>query len=273
MPLARDTDLTGGKLRGVVGKLERVRINAASYSSTGGGQSSSSLGETGSTNRDGWAQRVILTTVTSTPPAAPGRSVLRDVVYGRVVGVRWLSNNASTLYPFDVVIDGVAYRVDDVAPKRDNSIVAATDNECFKVIADDLPDTAHTVEVILTASSTIAKRLEIFGWLAEAGRGYTVPPEQRIGTVLDSPVTLTTTAASVPYTNLVQGLSFINTDTVVRTVTLAIGGQTYRTVTVPAAAGGVEGCAQVTFPTPRRLASHTWKADAASVVKAFTEGI
>lgn len=270
MPMARDTDITSGSLRGVTGKLERVRLNAATYSATGTCMASVSIGDTSSGNRDGSALRAVLTASTT----VPGRAVVRDVVYGRVVGVRFLSNNASNLFPFDVVIDGVAYRVDPVYPQTDNRIVAAVDQECFIVVAEDLPDTRHTVEAHLVAETFAAKRLEVSGWLGEAGRGYSIPPEVRAGTVTDNPITVPTTLTQISYTGQCAGLSFINSDSTAHVVILArSGGNVYRTVSVPAAAGGIPGTAQITFPIPHLLSAHQWKVDSGNFVTAFTEGI
>lgn len=262
--IAKDSSLTSGKLRGVVGRLERVRVNAGTYTNVAG-SSGAATGGSSTFNRDGSGQRVVMTTTA----VLPAMAVYRDMVYGRVVGVRWLRNNAATLVPFDVVIDGVAYPVDAVTARRDNQTVVATDNECFFIVADDLEDTEHTVEVHLTGDPALATRLEVLGFLAESGRGYSIAPEPRVGSAPDAPVSLPTALAGIVYPNLCAGFTFMNTDATDRLVTVIVNANPYLALTVPAG----KSVTHILPGGPRRLAGFQWKADVAGVVNAWPEYI
>lgn len=187
-------------------------------------------------------------------------AVLRDNVYGRVVGVRFLKQQLSTTAPFDMVIDGIAYPVDVVASMRDNQTLTGADIDALVVVAENLLDKLHTVEVHLAGSAIQARRLEVYGWIGESGRGYSSPRPARFGSTLSGGITITTSAAGIAYVNLVAGLTFYNSTAATRTVTLAIGGSPYQVVDI-----SVGKSATVTFPNPRQLSSWTWVADAAGV--------
>lgn len=249
-------------VKGVTGRLERVGLNA---SSTSGG--SIGLSASGTVNKDGTAT---VATLQPTASTSGGRVVLRDILFGRVAGVRFYRDGTvTTMPPFDMIVDGVAYPVDDVTPRRHNQPVTTVDSESLYVVDDDLPDhpAGHSVEVIVNADATATRRLLVHGWLGESGRGYAARPQARIGSA-SNPTVLTTTATTIQYSNIVSGLTFSNSDTVDRLVTIAISGTTYATITVPAGKS-----ATYPFPSPRTLTAHTWKADANSVINAWTESI
>jgi hypothetical protein len=263
MPIARDIDITRGTLRGVTGRLERVPLSGAATTSAVAGTSSTAVGSSSSGNKDGSSNRAVLTTTA----AIPSMAVVRDNVYGRVVGVRFLKQQLATTAPFDMVIDGVAYPVDVVASMRDNQTLTGADIDALVVVAENLQDKLHTVEVHLAGSATQARRLEVFGWIGESGRGYNSPPPARFGSTLTAGVAITTSATGISYVNLVAGMTFYNSTAADRTVTLAIGGNPYQVITVPA-----NKSITINFPTPRQLSSWTWMADAAGVT-AWTENI
>lgn len=264
MPLARDTDITSGHLRGVTGRLERAKLNAATTSDYGTGSTQINYGASSSANPDGSAVRAAL----STTAALGGRAMLRDIVYGRVIGIRINRQNNVALQPFDVIIDGAVYPVEPVRPRFDNLTTTVTDMESLIVVAEGLEDRAHSVAVMLSPSAAAAKSLEVYGWLVESGRGYVAPAPIRSGGLYSAPTTLTASAVAVSPTLPVIGMTFYNSDATQRIVTLYNSGNPYRTVKVPAGES-----VSIDFPSPRTVLTMTWKADAASVVTAWTENI
>lgn len=264
MPLARDKDLKDGTLRGVTGRLERAKLNAYTTSDYGTGSTQVSFGASSSANPDGSAVRAVL----ATTAALGGRAMLRDIVYGRVVGIRINRLNNVALLPFDVIIDGAVYPVDPVRPRFDNLTTTTADMESLIVVAEGLEDRAHSVAVMLSPSATVAKSLEVYGWLVESGRGYVAPAPARSGGLYSAPTTLTASAVAVSPTLPVIGMTFYNSDAVQRTVTLYNSAAPYRTVKVPAGES-----VSIDFPSPRTVLTMTWKADAATVVTAWTENI
>jgi hypothetical protein len=198
--------------------------------------------------------------VLTTTAAIPSIAVVRDNVYGRVVGVRFLKQNLTTAAPFDVIIDGIVYPVDKTVAMRDNLAVSGGDHDALVIVAENLEDTLHTVEIHLAGSATQARRLEVYGWIAESGRGYTSPPPQRVGSTPTGGSTLSTTQSGISYVNLVAGITFYNSTAADRTVTIQISGTTYQVLTVPSLKSFT-----LNFPTPRQLGGWTWAADAAGV--------
>jgi hypothetical protein len=194
-------------------------------------------------------------------------AVLRDNVYGRTVGVRFLKQQLSTTTPFDMVIDGIAYPVNVVTAMRDNQVLSGADTDTLVIVAENLQDKMHTVEVHLTGNASTAYRLEVFGWIGESGRGYASPPPARVGSAVAAGVAVPTTAAGIAYVNLVAGMTFYNSTAADRTVTLAISGGVYQVITVPTLKS-----VTINFPTPRQLSSWTWVADATGVT-GWTENI
>jgi hypothetical protein len=256
MGLVKDTDLNSGKLRGVTGRLERVPFSGAATYTNIAGSAGFGSGASSSQNRDGSSSRMVLTTNAAIPSVA----IVRDNLYGRVVGVRFLKQNLATAAPFDVVIDGVAYPVDKTVAMRDNQVVSGGDHDALVIVAEGLEDTLHTVEVHLAGSATQARRLEVYGWIAESGRGYNSPPPQRVGSTPTGGSPVGTTQGGISYVNLVAGITFYNSTAADRLVTLQISGTNYQVVTVPASKS-----ITVEFPTPRQLSGWTWAADAAGV--------
>lgn len=256
MGLAKDTDLFSGKVRGITGRLERIPLSGAATYTNIAGTAGISAGASSSGNRDGSSARAVLTTTA----AIPSMALIRDVVYGRVVGVRFLKQQLATAAPFDVIIDGVAYPVDDVVARRDNLSVTGGDTDSLVIIAEDLEDKLHTVEVHMPGSATTAYRLEVFGWIGESGRGYTSPPPARVGSTLSGGIAITTVASGITYVNLIAGFTLYNSTAAERTVTIFISGSPYKAVKVPANASS-----EINFPTPRQLSGWTWSADAVGV--------
>lgn len=272
MVIARDTDITGGPLRGVVGELVKLPFN--NYLTSQTGTSAVAAVDTGSSasgagNPDGTMRRATLTVGT----AGQQYARLRDTVYGRVVGIRF-ARTSGTSIPFDVIIDGIAYRIDDWRATQYNTVAGAGEFEGMLLIAENLPNIRHTVEVIaVNTPGGAGGSVRLLGWIGEKTYGYGDPTPARAASPLSSPTALPATATTIAGGNstlyagaLAVGLNFVNTDTAARTITLAFNGTTYRKLVV--AAGASE---YVQFAAPRSLATWTWMADAAGVVNGWAE--
>jgi hypothetical protein len=265
-----------GSLRGITGPLVKVPLIPASngvvanyVASAQGTSCTVTPTMTGSDavglNHDGSGHLLVM--FVSSAATLPAYTAVRTQLFGRIVGVRWRRGNSASIFPFDVIVDGVVYRVDDALTRRDNQSVTAVDGECLAIVATNLADTVHTVEIIVSQQATDSS-LSLFGLIAEAGRGYSAtPPIPRSG-YTPTPTALTATAASIPWTNPVSGLTFNNTDSAQRVITVygPDGTTVYRTLTLAAGADG-----QLLFQSPRKLSGWKWKADAVTVVKAFVE--
>jgi hypothetical protein len=261
MPLARDTDIKDGTLRGVTGLLVKVPVLPTAYVTSGAALSSSNP-----YNPDGSASILPL----SASAGPPNGAWVKQPVAGTVVGFSFRRDSATA--PFvDAVIDGIAYAVDTTSPRFDNVSQTTTDYEANHIIATGLPNRTHSVAIYLTGDKVggAARTINLQGFLAEQGRGYNpAQPPARAGYVLSS--TLTATAASISSTTAVTALKFYNTDVAVRTVTIysSDGVTIWDVVTVPAG-----GSVKIPFSVPSKMTGWKWKADAASVVTGFTENV
>jgi len=192
----------------VTGELVKVPLSAIDYSTVISGSATVSDLFNIYTNGDGTGQIVNMSTVAGLGTNA---CALRTVIYGRVVGVRYRRNSSTPA--FSVLIDGTPYGVPayNTAPRFTNSSGPA-DREALFIIADDLTDTAHSVEIVLYPDASVAKTLIVYGFTAERRAGYL--PADRID-VIYSQGTLTNASVAVPGSTSVRSIKYIwyqNTD-------------------------------------------------------------
>lgn len=194
----------------VTGELVKIPLAAIDYSTvmSGAGASIQDLFNI-YTNGDGTGQIVNMSTIAG---LGTNGCALRVTIFGRVVGVRYRRNTQTP--SFSVLIDGVPYDVAayNTSPRFMNSAGPA-DREGLFVIADDLADTAHSVEIVLYPDASVAKTLILYGFVGEKRAGY-IPAVR-----LDVPYVqgvLTNAAVAVPGSVNVRGIKSIiyyNTDT------------------------------------------------------------
>jgi hypothetical protein len=148
-------------------------------------------------------------------------------IYGKVIGVRFRRIPSST--PFSVVIDGVPYDCPDyiVNPRVGNTTNIGQDREAQWIVADNLSDGQHTVQVFVYPSALISKTLVFYGFVVERRIGYT---EFEKISALYSKGTLTAAVVNVPTSDeggqsirSVKSIIYQNTDTVARNVTINHG--------------------------------------------------
>jgi hypothetical protein len=262
MPLAKDTDLRDGTLRGVTGPLVKIPVNAIPFATSG---PANTIGSN-PFNTDGSTGNLPL----SVTAGLPGIVWITTRLAGSVIGTRWRSDSGAVTVGYDVIIDGVAFPVDATNPRFHNIAQSITDYETSHIVATGLENRTHTVTVAIPADVTggSTRTLNFLGWSVEQGRGYNVVQPTPRGGYVPAPATLTTSSVSIPYSTPVAGLSFHNGDSVTRLVTVygPDGTSIYRLISLAAGAD-----AQITFPSPRVLSGWKWKSDAASVVLGWTE--
>jgi hypothetical protein len=268
MALAKDSSLTGGSLRGVAGGLVQRELTVSfavglSGTSSGGSQNDS-------TQPDGSNVIAKLTV----PAALPNGAVLKDHVYGTVVGIRVKSDSATP--PFDVVIDGVAYPVDS-GKKQVNNTAATSgiDPTGIFMIAENLPKARHNVEVHVNPNpdGATSNILTVYGFVAESGVGY-APRGQRIaGTPTPAGALLPSAAAQIAYGGVTAAVTLRNTDLTSPhdwTITQSDGSTVWLAGTLPA--GGVD-CIPLPAGPRQSLSGYKWFADAANVVRGILETV
>lgn len=149
-------------------------------------------------------------------------------IYGKVIGVRFRRIPSST--PFSVVIDGVPYDCPDyiVNPRVGNTTNIGQDREAQWIVADNLSDGQHTVQIFVYPNPLTSKTLVLYGFVVERRIGYT---EFEKINALYSKGTLTASAVSVPTLDeggqtirAIKSIIYQNTDTVARNVTINHGG-------------------------------------------------
>jgi hypothetical protein len=263
MPLARDTDITAGTLRGVTGPLVKIPVNAMPFTSSG---PAAALGANPG-NTDGSTANLPL----SVPAGPPNGAWITTNIAGTVVGVRWRRDTGATPL-FDVIIDGVAYPVDATNPRFNNVSQSVTDYEATHIVATGLPNKTHTVTLAVNAdqSGGATRTLNFLGWIAEQGRSYNpATPLPRAGT-MSATTTLGTANSSVVYNTPIRAIWFNNTDTVSRIVTVVLADLTTVLYSGTIAAGAT---VSVPLSGPTSPSGWKWKADAAAKVLAWTENV
>lgn len=245
------------------GQLVKVPFGAGGAVNSGlahtiGSGSASSQTQT-ATNTDGSGTGVNF----SVPSGLTQGAAWTEVLYGSVVGVRWRRNTTSTLAPFGVVIDGVAYTMRSAKVHHDASVPSATvDHESLWIVADDLdPNVPHTVRIIATSDAygATTKAVLMYGWLLEASRGYKDSP--RWG-YLGTAGTLSTSTTALSSTDPCRKILLHNTDASTRTVTLKRSTTVLKVLSLAAGTSG-----EIDFGVPMLGVSNlTIQADANSVV-------
>lgn len=191
MPLARDTDLTGGRLRGLAGGLTPIPLRGTGYSFNG-----PSAPSYASDGRDPvGAGRSIALAATA---GATGIVGFRDRLYGRTVGLR--IDRSSVVGPFDVVIDGRVYRIDSPQSYWQNiPTLALSDTYGIIIVDDDLTLGYHQVDVYVSVNpdGATTNTVRILGWVGDQNSGYIT--EQRRYNHLPSVVAVTTTWANLSF--------------------------------------------------------------------------
>jgi hypothetical protein len=211
---------------------------------------------------------------------------LRTTFVGKVFGLCYRNSNGAsfTVPTFACVIDGETFPVGTPISKFQNLLQGGgspkADLWAFTLLADDLPDCQHTVDVVFTADPTLSFRSFIYGFALDK-RYYNAPVPRM--TMLDaqaitvSAVALTLTAAiptgisgltTLPDRNLryARQLRFTNSAVAAGVVTLAKAGTTIDTIQVPANAGAGTGVNNAVVWDPGGLmaldASYTVKGSA-----------
>lgn len=125
------------------------------------------------------------------------------IVHGPVVGLRVQRPFTGTDF-LDVLIDGLAYRIDGkIHPTNPTVTTKPTDNWANIVLADDLPDAAHVVQVCFAGAASGSRTWNWFGLLLSERAGHGDNPNRgsfiiSLPKLTDSPVSL----ASAGSTNL-----------------------------------------------------------------------
>lgn len=199
-----------------------------------------------------------------TVPPGLGQGVMwTERLWGRRFGVRWRANNSSTLLPFCLICDGIAYEIRNVRYHQDSVLTTAADHQSLALMVDELPDDGpHTVSWLVWSDVTAAaltKAVFGYGWLAERRAGYKDPP--RWGS-LAVPALLATGATALSSSAVYRKIKLHNTDAAARTVTLKNGSTIIQVVSMAAGASG-----EIDFGGPiTTTASYTLTPDAANVV-------
>lgn len=239
--LATDGTATDGTAKGGPLVARGFSSNGVSTSNSGSGSVSvltNAASSTASSYDDSGTGRAIKLVTTAT---LPGMALLRETVYGPHVTPRWYMDNTGTgLSPFDYVIDGEVFPVEDVLPRKFNLPIAVITPMPILQLPRAIDDGKHTVEVHLSADAAVAKSMYFVGWTV-AATGYPQPQAIRAAGI-SSATALTTTATAINFTSTInKTLHFVNTDTVAHTVTVSEGSNnTYWTASVPANGGSAD---------------------------------
>lgn len=217
------------------GELIKVPANSLDYVRNFGGTAFLQAGFNMAYNADGSFSSINFGT---NPGLNSDVAILSVVTYGKMVGVRY--RRTLTTPPFSVIVDGVPY--DCPAYQQlyytDNNSSGAVEREALWIVAENLPDIAHTVKVVLTASATLSYNLVLYGMLLERRAGYTERP--RLDSVLSQGVLTNANVAvsyndSVGYTNKgVKRLVYFNSDVAARLVTVSWNGAVIWQKSIPA---------------------------------------
>lgn len=211
MPLARDVDLKDGQLRGIAGGLMPVRMRGVPFAFNG--TAAPSYGTDGK-DPEGSGRSIAI----SQPQAATGIAGYRDRIYGRVVGVRI---DRVTTAPFDVVIDGVVYRIDNPQSLWHNvSSQFTTDIYGILIIDDNLSLDYHTVELYasINPDATSTNTVRLFGWIADENSGYA--RERAKFAYPFAAVAITTSATLITYNTAATEVIVSNVDSAPHLLTI-----------------------------------------------------
>jgi len=231
------------RVESVFGELVRVPFREGHFTLSG-----SSLGtfrrDQYRLNSDG-SNSGISVAVAAGTDASANYTTIKFLVYGRVIGLRWLKGQSTTIpRDFSVKIDGVSYLVPNQIydPMDGTTLYTTPEGEFGAIIAKDLPDTEHVVEIICNGSADQSNRWAFLGYLAERRVGYTEQPR------LDGLCTTTTltTAMAIPnYGSVasslaeykprgIRGIFYYNTTGAPVTVSVEIASVTFWSKAIPA---------------------------------------
>jgi len=231
------------RVESVFGELVRVPFREGHFTIGG-----SSLGtfrrDQYRLNSDGSNSGISVAVVAGTDAAA-NYATIKFVVCGRVIGLRWLKGQSVSIpRDFSVKIDGVSYLVPNQIydPMDGTTLYTTPEGEFGAIIAKDLPDTEHVVEIICNGNSDQSNRWVFLGYMAERRVGYTERP--RLDALCTSS-TLTTSMViptySHPTTSLaenkprgVRGIYYYNLTAGAVTVSVDTNGVIFWSKSIPA---------------------------------------
>lgn len=193
-------------------------------------------------NPNGSCRAYNITAVGSTSLASGAVQSVR--IHGRTVGVRYRRTATGVPPIFDLVIDGVSYRCDDVSNFTAGSSAAQNSDTSYygEFIVRDLDDRQHDVSLVVPDSRVTGTNytLVVLDFLAEKASGY--PELPRVGTTT-TPAAVPTSAGDIGYAtgfsaNLlfrgVRKVVYLNTTGADITVTVQRDTAAVAAISVPA---------------------------------------
>jgi len=176
------------------------------------------------TNGDGSGQGVTLTTTSA--GLGSNRISIYTSVWGKTIGFRFRRRSDSPA--FSVIIDGTPYDVPSylIGPRFQNE-AGSTDRECLWIVAENLKQGLHSVEVNLYPSATDVKQLVVYGFVTDKYAGYS---DQLPNDFIIEKGILPTTSTSIlkPFgINGIKKVGYVNTTATEITATI-----TYETAAI-----------------------------------------
>lgn len=212
-----------------------------SVSDVGGASAASWQGASYPANPDG-SGTGILVVVPQWTSGTPTCIKVSWVVYGTVVGLRWLR---STGPAFGCVIDGVAYEVPNALtyPETGDALTGTdADPHNLQIIARDLPDGPHVVSLVFVGSSVQQYTYTLFGYVAEGRAGYRAPDRVNALLLNGSGVLGTSQNRILPAgiiaTRGIRKVLYHNTDSEERTITIQFSDAPIKVIKLAAGASG-----------------------------------
>lgn len=188
------------RAKDIGGRLVPVSWRNGQYS-TGGTASATLRNESIRNNSDGTCSALSVVVAAWVYSSAEGYATVKFSFAGPTLALRWAKGISTTLpRDFTCVIDGVGYAVDNqVYDPIDGTTawIRPTGEHC-EIIADNLPNTLHTCELVFPAHADQQNRWTLFGYAVDAITGQQ-PPPRRLG--LCKPQALTTSMAVVDFSH------------------------------------------------------------------------
>lgn len=189
-------------------------------------------------NPDGSSSAIFVVLPQTTDEIRSGLKVTW-VVWGTVVGVRWLRSSAPN---FSCIIDGESYGIPNALtyPESGGALTGLSDAHNLCVVARDLPDGPHVVSLVFVGSPVAQYTYAIYGYLAERRAGYRTT--DRLGTIPSAASALLSAAQNRIWPTGMGGAKgmrkvlYFNEDNAEHTVTIKLSGNTIRTITLAAGA-------------------------------------
>lgn len=251
----------------VSGELVKVGFDTLNWSRSFSGSAAANASQTMTSDGDGDLMSVNMSTVAG---LGTNGVTLNFFAYGTIVGIRFRRDSATP--PFSVLIDGVAYGVDQkfLNAKFANGS-AITDREVLYIVAKDLPDRCHDVNIVLYPDATVAKTLVVYGFLVERRAGYrdTTPKDilYGAGSLTALLVNVSTLDATSDYVRGLKSILYYNSDSVSRTVTIAYNSITIATLTIASLSSARFDLSTTGVMPGGSTAALQHQADATTVVK------